>query len=586
MNNTAARVTGAEAITELDHIAPRERRESETASRAVDAEVAAERDPVASRARRETDKAARAEVAERDRGTTRKQRLKSNLATAAAVDVAATDPTAMDATAPQVQAPEAQTARGVAVGETDAVHTSMDSSMPRESGVSRGPAAAIAASVRDGSLTPTETVDSVLDRIAAENRRTNAFAVVRSAKARAEALALEQRSDLDVLPLAGVPIAIEHNIAVEGEPTLAGSAATDIRPAAADHPVVRRLRAAGAVVVGLTAVSELGLWATTESEGRISRNPWNSARSTGGSSGGSAAAVAAGLVPVAQANDGLGAVRIPAACCGVFGIKTGRHLVPIEVGADSWLGMVENGVLATTVADAALALSVVAARPYLADLDPPGRLRIGLAVAPPSRLFRVDRHWTAAARTAASAAVAAGHLVEHTTLPYGESIIAVGLRWLAFCAREAATLARPERLQTRSRRHLALGRLVQRMRLFRPAQVDQVETRLLELFERYDVVITPTLAAPPPRARAWHTLGWVANVVVSARYSPFTPLWNLVGWPAASIPMGMHPGSGTPVAAQLAGPPGSESTVLRLAAQLESIHPWRRTVRDQPAATA
>jgi amidase len=485
-----------------------------------------------------------------------------------------------EAMAPAPEAPEVQAANGVTVGGTDAVHASMQSSMPRESVMSRGPAAAIAASVRDGSLTPTETVGTALDRIAAENQKTNAFTVVRSAKARAEALALEQRSDLDVLPLAGVPIAIKHNIAVEGEATLAGSIATDTRPAAADHPVVRRLRAAGAVVVGLTAVPELGLWGTTETDGRISRNPWNSARSTGGSSGGSAAAVAAGLVPVAHGNDGLGSVRVPAACCGVFGIKPGRHTVPAEVGVDSWSGMVENGVLATTVGDAALTLSVLAARPDLAELDPPGRLRIGLAVAPPSRFFRVDRHWTAAARTAASAAVAAGHLVESATLPYGESIISVGLRWLAYGAREAAALIRPERLQPRTRRHLALGRLVQRLRLVRPAQVDRVEARLLEFFERYDVVITPTLAAPPPRARAWHTLGWLANVITSARYAPFTPLWNMVGWPAASIPMGMHPGSETPVAAQLAGPPGSESTLLRLSAQLESIHPWKRTVSD------
>jgi amidase len=442
---------------------------------------------------------------------------------------------------------------------------------------SRGPAATIAAGVRDGSMTPIEILDTTLERIAADTQKLNAFTVVRSAKSKAEALALEQRADLDVLPLAGVPIAIKHNLAVEGETNLSGSAATDTRPATADHPVVRRLRAAGAVIVGLTAVPELGLWAMTDGEGRITRNPWNTARSTGGSSGGSAAAVAAGLVPVAHGNDGLGSVRIPAACCGVFGIKPGRHTVPAEIGVDSWAGMVENGVLATTVGDAALTLSVMAARPDLAEIDPPGRLRIGLAVAPPSRFFRVDRHWTAAARTAGSVATAAGHLVEPTTLPYGESIISVFLRWLAVGTRDAATLAHPERLQPRTRRHLALGRLVQRLCLIRPGQIDRVEARLLEFFERYDVVITPTLAAPPPKARAWHTRGWLANVVTSSRFSPFTPLWNMVGWPAVSVPMGMHPKSGTPVAAQLAGPPGSESTLLRLSAQLEALHPWERT---------
>lgn len=450
--------------------------------------------------------------------------------------------------------------------------------IPADRDASRGPASAIAARVRDGSLTATEVVETTMARIVAEHRNTNAFSVIRTERARSEAASLDQRADLDVLPLAGVPIAIKHNIAVTGETMRSGSAATDARPVADDHAIVRRLRAAGAVIVGLTTVPELGLWGTTDTPERITSNPWNVARSSGGSSGGSAAAVAAGLVPIAHGNDGLGSIRIPAACCGVYGIKPGRYTVPAEIGADSWSGMFENGVLATTVGDAALALSVLAARPDLAEVEPPGRLRIGLAVAPPLRCFPVDRHWTNAARTAASFAAAAGHLVEPTTLPYGDAMVSIFLRWLAVGSRDAAALPHPERLQPRTRRHLALGRVVQRLRLVRPAQIDRVEARLLEYFERYDVVITPTLACPPPKARAWHHRGWLANVLATTRFSPFTPLWNLVGWPAASIPMGMHPDVGTPVAAQLAGPPGSESTLLRLSAQLESLHPWRRTI--------
>ncbi|MFI6043153.1 amidase family protein [Nocardia sp. NPDC051321] len=450
--------------------------------------------------------------------------------------------------------------------------------IPSDRDCSRGPASAIAAGVRDGSLTATEVVESTMARIVAEHRNTNAFSVIRAEKARSEAASLEQRADLDVLPLAGVPVAIKHNIAVTGETMRSGSAATDARPVADDHPIVRRLRAAGAVIVGLTTVPELGLWGTTDTPERITSNPWNVARSSGGSSGGSAAAVAAGLVPIAHGNDGLGSIRIPAACCGVYGIKPGRYTVPAEIGADSWAGMFENGVLATTVGDAALALSVLSARPDLAEVEPPGRLRIGLAVAPPYRCFPVDRHWTNAARTAASFAAAAGHLVEPTSLPYGDAMVSIFLRWLTVGSRDAAALPQPERLQPRTRRHLALGRVVQRLRLVRPGQIDRVEARLLEYFERYDVVITPTLACPPPKARAWHHRGWLANVLATTRFSPFTPLWNLVGWPAASIPMGMHPDVGTPVAAQLAGPPGSESTLLRLSAQLESLHPWRRTI--------
>ncbi|WP_338771062.1 amidase family protein [Nocardia vulneris] len=442
----------------------------------------------------------------------------------------------------------------------------------------RGPAATVAAGVRDGSLTARETVDATLARIVAEHRNTNAFSVIRTDKARAEASALEQRADLDVLPLAGVPISIEHHIAVAGETMRSGSAATDARPVADDHAVVRRLRAAGAVIVGLTTVPELALWGTTDTPDRITGNPWNVARSAGGSSGGAAAAVAAGLVPIAHGSDGLGSVRAPAACCGVYGFKPGHHTVPAQIGVDDWSGMIENGVFATTVGDAALALSVLAARPDLAEVEPPGRLRIGLAVAPPLRLFPVDRQWTNAARTAASVAAAAGHLVEPTALPYGDALLWIFLRWLAVGAREAAALPQPDRLQPRTRRHLALGRTVTRLRLVRQSQVDRVEARLLEFFERYDVVITPTLAGPPPKARAWHRRGWLANVLACARYSPFTPLWNLVGWPAASLPMGLHPDVGTPLAAQLAGPPGSESTLLRLSAQLEAQHPWRRTI--------
>ncbi|MCM6772786.1 amidase family protein [Nocardia sp. CDC159] len=438
-------------------------------------------------------------------------------------------------------------------------------------------ATAIAAAVRDGTTRPEEILDAALERIRVGNPKVNAFCAVRTEAARAEAKALADRPDLEALPLAGVPIAVKSNIDVAGEVSRGGSRAGDERPAESDHPVVRRLRAAGAIVVGLTEMPEFGLWGVTDTPERITRSPWNIRYSAGGSSGGSGAAVGAGLVPVAHGNDGLGSVRIPAACCGVFGIKPGRGVVPARIGVDSWGGMTENGVLATTVADAALVLSVLADRPALADLEPPAQLRIGLAFAAPSPLLTVDKQWAGAARTAARLATAAGHTVTSATLPYAGGTTAVALRWLANAAREAAEIAHPERLQRRTRTHVALGRAVLRAGLVRPGQVDRIEARLLDFFEQHDVVITPTLAGPPPLAKAWHARGWLPNILASARYSPFTPLWNLVGWPAVSVPMGLHPRTGTPLAAQLAGPPGSESTLLRLAAQLEAAHPWRRT---------
>ncbi|MGK8521688.1 amidase [Nocardia asteroides] len=454
-----------------------------------------------------------------------------------------------------VLAPPQADARSQPAGEAD-------------SGVERGPAATIAACVRDGLLHPGQVAADAGTRISAVNRRFEAFRVLRAEQAVAESVGLMERDDLDVLPLAGVPVAVEHGVAIAGEPVPWGPAAT------VDHPVVARLRAAGAVVLGSVAAPELGRWVAGAGTERVIRNPWNPARNAGSAAG---AAIAAGLVPVAHGCDGLGSVRIAAACCGVFGIKPGQYAVP---GAGAWSGLVESGVLATSVDDAALALSVLAARPDLAEVDPPGRLRVALAVDPPSRLTRVDRHWTAAARRAASVAAAAGHLVEATELPYGTALFAACLRWLALGARDAPELPAPDQLSRGARRRLALGRTVHRLRLTRPAQIDQVEARLLEFFERYDVVITPTLAAPPPTARAWHFRNRPATLLTGARFAPFTPIWNLVGWPAASVPMGMHPRAGTPVAAQLAGPPGSESTLLRLSAQLEARHPWQRTAPE------
>ncbi|MBL1077340.1 amidase [Nocardia sp. 2] len=477
---------------------------------------------------------------------------------------------------------ELPTASAVDVRPTEEVAVASYAADSDISGEARPPAdtstaIGIAAAVQNGVLTPEQVVDAVLDRIQTLDRKVNAFSKVRADAARTEARALADRPDLDVLPLAGVPIAVKNNIDVAGEVTRAGSLAGPDTPAAADHPVVRRLRSAGAVVVGLTTVPEFGLWGVTDEPGRITRSPWNTRYSAGGSSGGSGAAVGSGMVPIAHGNDGLGSVRIPAACCGVVGVKPGRGLVPAEVGLDDWGGMAENGVLATTVADAALMLSVLADQPALADLETPPTLRIGVATAPPTPLARVDRAWSAAARRAATAFAAAGHTVDIAELPYQGATSALLLRWVANAAREAGSVPHPDRLQRRTRAHITAGNLVRKAGLIRASQVDRIEARLLDYFDHHDVVITPTLATPPPRARAWHNLPWLANVVANASYSPFTPLWNLVGWPALTVPMGTHTRTGTPLAAQLVGPPGSESTLLRLAAQLESAHPWRRT---------
>ncbi|NBE52605.1 amidase, partial [Streptomyces boluensis] len=225
-------------------------------------------------------------------------------------------------------------------------------------------AAEIAAAVHEGTVSPREVLADHLARIDRLDGRVGAFRTVRAEAALAEADAVAARADLDQLPLAGVPVAVKDNLPVRGESTRNGSAATSGAPAERDHVTVARLRAAGAVVIGLTNVPELCVFGTTDGVHGTARNPWDTARTAGGSSGGSAAAVAAGMAPLGLGNDGMGSLRIPAAHCGLVGLKPGAGTVPRELGG-GWFGMSENGPLATTVEDARLMLSA------LTDSPPP-----------------------------------------------------------------------------------------------------------------------------------------------------------------------------------------------------------------------
>ncbi|MGC3003068.1 amidase family protein, partial [Streptomyces sp. G35A] len=258
----------------------------------------------------------------------------------------------------------------------------------------------IAAAVRDGRVAPREVVAEHLARIERLDGRIGAFRLVRAEAALAEAEELAGRSDLAGLPLAGVPVAVKDNLAVRGESTRAGSAATPDTPAARDHETVARLRAAGAVVVGLTNVPELCVFGTTEGVHGTARNPWDPARTAGGSSGGSAAAVAAGMVPVALGNDGMGSLRIPAANCGLVTIKPGLGVVPADMGDGDWFGMSENGPLATTVEDARLVLAVLAGTEEPAGRAGAGGRRIAVSLRSPLAGVPVSRPYATAARRA------------------------------------------------------------------------------------------------------------------------------------------------------------------------------------------
>ena len=435
---------------------------------------------------------------------------------------------------------------------------------------------AIAAAVRAGALTARAATEAALARIAERDAAIGAFQVVRSEAALREADAVDQRTDRFSLPLAGVPIAVKDNVAVSGEPMRNGSAATNDTASEFDHEVVRRLRRAGAVVVGLTRVPELCIYGATDSVFGITRNPWHLERTPGGSSGGSAAAVAAGMVSAAHGNDGMGSIRIPAACCGLVGIKPGLGLVPSGLGNGSWFDMAENGPLATTVADCALLLSVLAGRPELAEVAEPAALRIAVSTRNPIQGFRVHPTWADTAPTIGATLREAGHTVRQANPPYGQHLGPSSLaRWMAGTELDARQLADRTRVARRTSAHAAAGRVVLRAGFPKDSGRERWRRRAEAFFADHDVLVTPALAQSPLRSVAWSERGWLTNLLANVRYAPFAAPWNVAGWPAMTVPTGVGP-DGLPRAVQLVGRPGSEATLLGLAAQLEQHRPWPR----------
>ncbi len=433
-----------------------------------------------------------------------------------------------------------------------------------------------AAAVRAGDLSATDSVAVALGRIAAHDAKVGAMQVVRAERALAEAAQVAARADLAELPLAGVPVVIKDNVSVAGEPMRDGSLATSAAPRPADHPVVKRLRDAGAVVVGLSRVPELCIFGATDSPFGVARNPWDVTRTPGGSSGGSAAAVAAGMVPLGHGNDGMGSIRIPAACCGLVGLKPGHGVVPSGLGANSWYDMAENGPLATTVADAALMLSVLAGEPGYATVREPDRpLRIGWSLRSPVAVSRLDDAWADGVRLTAEALADAGHVVEEAPFPYPLNAGPALMRWFGGASFDADGLDR-KAMERRTRMHVRLGDVVRRLDLVKESQKAAWTEQAEAYFRRYDVLLTPTLAQPPISSQEWGRGSWARSIWANARYAPYPAPWNVLGWPGVSVPSGIHPEAGTPLGVQLVSPPGGEVVLLGLAAQLEARRPWPR----------
>ena len=432
----------------------------------------------------------------------------------------------------------------------------------------------------DGTVTAPELVELYLDRIARVDRELRSFRVVLADSARQEAgIAQDRLNAGERLPLLGVPIAIKDDVDVAGEATTYGTSAHG--PARTeDAEVVRRLREAGAIIIGKTAVPEMMVWSFTETiTFGATRNPWNTDYTPGGSSGGSGAAVAAGLAPMALGSDGMGSIRIPSTWCGLFGIKPQRDRVPLAPHDDAWNGLSVNGPLARSVEDAALFLDVTApGNGFVAAAKrPPGQLRIALSIkAPPGLIVRVGRAQRAAVEEAGALLRELGHEVIERDPDYPPSAVYGHAlpRYFRGVYDDVKALPHPERLEARTRAFARIGGLLSDKRIssIRGAESIAAE-RIQSIYDDVDVVVTPGTALGPSRIGAYQRRGAVSTLTLVTVRVPFQAMLNVTGQPAAVVPWDLD-GKGVPTSIQLVGRPFDEATLLSLAAQIEQARPW------------
>ncbi len=457
------------------------------------------------------------------------------------------------------------------------------------------PATELAALVRSGEVTSRELVQASLDSIDGLNGELNAFVHVDAEVALATAGAIKPG---DERPFAGVPIAIKDGAAVAGLPLTLGSALFGDFVPQHDAYVVRRIREAGFVIVGKTNLPEFGILPVTEPR-RFgpTRNPWDPGRTPGGSSGGAAAAVAAGMVPIAHGSDGGGSIRIPAACCGLVGLKTARGRVSRgpEVGDDF---LVQDGVLTRTVGETAEVLDLLAGyelgdgnwappptEPFAsAAAREPGRLRVGVTTRPPIDV-PLHRDAEQAVRDAAELLAELGHELEEVEAPWigkgGE-----GGFWKVFCTGIAIAVFFGGQVSGRQpteelveplsweiwrgvNEYGGLDYALAKLRL------EGYTRELVGMWRDYDVLLTPALAERPVPIGEIDACSDEPSEDFrrSGRFTPFTAIFNVTGQPAISLPL-FHGADGLPLAVQLAGPPAGEDMLLSLAAQIEAARPW------------
>jgi amidase len=449
--------------------------------------------------------------------------------------------------------------------------------------------------VRSRKISPLELVSGYLERIERLDPELNAFVTVCSDEALADARRAEKATGV-LPPFHGVPLPIKDLTETEGVRTTFSSRAYANYVPEHDMAVVRRFREAGFILLGKTNTPEFGLAPVTEPElNGPCRNPWDLERTPGGSSGGAAAAVAAGLAPVAHGSDGGGSIRIPASCCGLFGIKPARGRISNAPYADGSMALGTSGPLTRTVSDSAALLDVLAgyepgdaqwappaARAFAAEVDEdPAPLRIALVTTPPADV-PVDEACARAARGAGKLLEELGHTVEETEPAWqvDEFMPLFLLVWQVSPA--LYPQATPDLVEPLTRAFMARAQETSSVEYARTVARLQILARsVVSIHLEYDLVLTPTLALP-------HVpIGWTyqghdpwSHFDRMVRFTPFTPIANVTGLPAVSLPLSQTD-DGLPTGVQLIGRPADEATLLRVSAQVERARPWAQ--RRPPA---
>ncbi len=460
----------------------------------------------------------------------------------------------------------------------------------------------IVAAITDGELSAVAVASAHLERTVRLNSALGAFARITNE------VALECAERLDALPAAqahrlrlrGVPCPIKDLAAVAGVGFEAGSAALVGTVAERDDDIVGWLRDAGAVSTGKTATPEFGLVCYTEPvDARPAVTPWDPTRMAGGSSGGAAAAVAAGLAPIAHGSDGGGSIRIPASCCGLVGLKPSRGRIGHGRRSMPGPGLASDGVLTRTVADTALALDVLAGRgvgetyrtpdqrPAFTEMirRPPGRLRIGVLTTPIITEADVHPACVAAVEATVTALSALGHDVLPAPVPFPAS------RWLVFealWAVGAASIPLPEdaepQLLPLTRWLRERGRKISGLEYAAAlSAVQRLTVEVAESWDDYDLVLTPTLAQPPlPVGALRDDEDPAGDFAAQTRFTPWTSVANLSGRPAISMPLAttMVDGVRLPIGVMATGRFGEEALLLQVAAQLEAARGWEHPGLD------